>query len=384
MKLPPFALERFFARHEFKAKFLLCASDCESMSIAELLGMEPGASEAFGKLGLGYTESPGSPSLRAAISRLYTSIGPENVLVTSGAEEAIFLFMHAALAPGDHLVVHQPCYQSLAEVARTAGCEVTAWQAREESAWALDPDELPRLVRPSTRAIVLNVPHNPTGFLMSRESFLRTVAFAEARGLVLFSDEVYRGLEHAPAGRLPPACDAGPSAISLGVMSKTYGLPGLRIGWVATRNEDLRARMAELKDYTTICASAPSEFLAEVALRHAESLAERNRGIIADNIRLLDDFFVRHQDIFSWHRPIAGPIGFPRFLPGEAGGFCRDLVEARGVLLAPGVLFGGPEGCFRIGFGRRSMPEALAHLEMFVEQRLVDSRGPGAISFGRG
>jgi DNA-binding transcriptional MocR family regulator len=145
MKLPPFALERFFARHEFKAKFLLCASDCESMSIAELLGMEPGASEAFGKLGLGYTESPGSPSLRAAISRLYTSIGPENVLVTSGAEEAIFLFMHAALAPGDHLVVHQPCYQSLAEVARTAGCEVTAWQAREESAWALDPDELPPL-----------------------------------------------------------------------------------------------------------------------------------------------------------------------------------------------------------------------------------------------
>ena len=375
MQLPSFALERFFARHEFKARHLLCASDCESVSISELLSMEPGASEAFGKLGLGYTESPGSPSLRAAIGRIHSSVGPEDILVTSGAEEAIFLFMHAALAPGDHLVVHQPCYQSLVDVARSIGCEVTGWQAREESAWELDPDDLPRLVRPSTRAIVLNVPHNPTGFLMGRDAFLRTLECAEARGLLLFSDEVYRGLERAPGDRLPPACDVSPSAVSLGVMSKTYGLPGLRIGWIATRNAGLKARMAELKDYTTICASAPSEFLAEVALRHAETLVTRNRGIIDANLGLLDAFFRRRAHVFSWHRPKAGPIAFPRFLRGDAEGFCRDLVESNGVLLAPGVLFGGPGSHFRIGFGRRSMPEALAELETFVERNLMDGRG---------
>jgi aspartate/methionine/tyrosine aminotransferase len=372
MQLPPFTLERFFARHEFKARHLLCASDCESMSVEELLAREPGASDAFEKLRLGYTESPGSPSLRAAIARLYESVEADDILVMNGAEEAIFLFMHAALAPGDHLLVHQPCYQSLAEVARTAGVSVTAWQAREETAWALDPDDLPRLVRPSTRAIVLNTPHNPTGFLMGRDAFARVLRFADSRGIVLFSDEVYRGLEHSPGDRLPAAADASPLAVSLGVMSKTYGLPGLRIGWVATHNTRLLARVAELKDYTTICSSAPSEFLAEAALRHAEKLAERSRGIILSNLGLLDGFFARHTRVFSWHTPKAGPIAFPRFLPGDAEGFCRDLLDSKGVLLAPGGHFGGPPDHFRIGFGRRSMPDALAELESFMGQMRVD------------
>ncbi|MGO9309963.1 MAG: aminotransferase class I/II-fold pyridoxal phosphate-dependent enzyme [Spirochaetia bacterium] len=367
MKLPPFALERFFARHEFAAKHILCASDCESMSIDELLALEPGASEAFRNLRLGYTDSQGSPSLRATIARISGSVEPGDILLTSGAEEAIFLFMHAALAPGDHLVVHQPCYQSLVQVARSIGCEVSGWEAREERAWVLDPDDLPRLRRRSTRAIVLNVPHNPTGFLMGRDEFLRTLEFAEAHGLLLFSDEVYRGLEQDPIDRLPTACAASPRAISLGVMSKTYGLPGLRIGWIATQNAALRARMAELKDYTTICASAPSEFLAEVALRHAEALERRSRTIIAGNLAILDGFFARHAEVFSWHRPKAGPIAFPRFLKGDAEELCRGARESRGVLLAPGKLFGGPAGNFRIGFGRRTMPEALGELEGFLE-----------------
>ena len=375
MRLPPFSLERFFARHEFSARHLLCASDCESMSVDELLAMEPGAAEDLGALRLGYTESQGSPSLRAAIAGLYEATGPQDVLVTSGAEEAIFLFMHAALAPGDNVIVHKPSYQSLADVARSAGCDITPWQARPESSWALDPDELPRLARASTRAIVLNVPHNPTGFLMDRDAFMQTLRFAEARGIVVFSDEVYRGLEQKPGDRLPAACDASPNAVSLGVMSKTYGLPGLRIGWTATHNSEIAARMAELKDYTTICSSAPSELLAETALRHAEELAGRSRTIIEANLVLLDAFFARKAAVFSWQRPTAGPVAFPRFLPGDADGFCGELVESQGVLLAPGAHFGGPPGHFRIGFGRRNMPEALAGLETFVQQMRVDGRG---------
>ena len=374
MQLPPFALERFFARHEFQAKYLLCASDCESMSVDELLALEPGASAALGALRLGYTESPGSPSLRAAIARLYSAIGPDDVLVTSGAEEAIFTFMQAALAPGDHVVVHQPCYRSLVDVARSIGCEVSSWQAREENGWELDPDELPTLIRPSTRAIVLNVPHNPTGYLMSLEAFHSTQRLAEQRGILLFSDEVYRGLEHAPADRLPPACDQSESAVSLGVMSKTYGLPGLRIGWVATRNAALKARMAVVKDYTTICASAPSELLAEVALRHAEEIARRSRQIIDSNLGLLDDFFTRRAGIVSWRRPKAGPIAFPRLLAGDVEAFCRDLVQSSGVLLAPGGLFGDAGSHFRLGFGRKSMPAALVKLDEFMDARR-ESRG---------
>jgi aspartate/methionine/tyrosine aminotransferase len=368
MQLPPFALERFFARHEFAARHLLCASDCESMSVGELLAMEPGAAERLAGLRLGYTESPGGPALRAAISRLYRSVGPDDVLVTSGAEEAIFLFMHAALSPGDGLVVHHPCYQSLAEVARSVGCRLVPWTAREEDGWELDPRDLPRLAG-GARGIVLNLPHNPTGYLMDRLRFEQTVRFAEERGIVLFSDEVYRGLERTPADALPAAADLSAAAVSLGVMSKTYGLPGLRIGWIATRNQGVRRRMAEIKDYTTICAAAPSELLAETGLRHAPELARRSRRIIDDNLALLDGFFARRAGLLSWTRPLAGPIGFPRFLGGDVDELCRGALESEGVLLAPARLFGDGGAHFRIGFGRRSLPAALAGLERFLDRR---------------
>jgi aspartate/methionine/tyrosine aminotransferase len=274
MHLPPFALERYFARYEFAVTHLLCSSDCESMSIQDLLSLEPGARERFLGHRLGYTESSGRPSLRQEICRLYGGIGPEQILVHAGAEEAIFLFMHAALEKGDHLIVQQPCYQSLFEVARGIGCPVTAWQAREENGWSPDLGELKSLIRPDTKVIIFNTPHNPTGFHMGIERFRELVSLADANGITLFSDEVYRGLEHNEADRLPAACDLRPRAVSLGVMSKTYGLAGLRIGWIGTRNERVRTRMASLKDYTTICSSAPSEFLAEVVPCHARPLEQ--------------------------------------------------------------------------------------------------------------
>jgi len=371
MKLPPFALERFFAQHEFSARHLLCASDCESMTVAELLSLEPGAQERLAALRLGYTESPGSPTLREAISRLYSSVRPDEVLVTSGAEEAIYVFMHAALSPGDAVVVHQPCYQSLAEVARSAGCRVVPWTAREEDGWALDPAELHALVDAAegVRTIVLNCPHNPTGWLMDRAGFEEVVRLADERGAVLFSDEVYRGLERSPADRLPAAADLSSSAVSLGVLSKTYGLPGLRIGWVATRNAEVRRRMAELKDYTTICSSAPSELLAEVALRHAEELSARSRRTIDANLTLLDGTFSRRSAVLSWKRPVAGPVAFPRLLGGDLSELCRRALQEEGVLIAPGGLFGAAGAYFRIGFGRSSMPAALQGFERVLDRQ---------------
>jgi aspartate/methionine/tyrosine aminotransferase len=366
MQLPPFALERYFARHEFAVPWLLCSSDCESMSIQDLLSLEPGAEDRFRGQWLGYTESAGSPSLREEIARGYHGITPGQVLVHAGAEEAIFLFMQAALAPGDHLVVHWPCYQSLFEVARGIGCEVSRWQAREEEGWAVDPAELPRLIRPSTKAIVINVPHNPTGYHMPREAFTETLRVAEAHGITVFSDEVYRGLEPDAAARLPAACELSGSAVSLGVMSKTYGLAGLRIGWAASRNAAVLARMAALKDYTTICCSAPSEHLAELALRHGERIASRSRAIVAANLSLLDLFFARHHGLFTWQRPKAGPVGYPRLLQKEAGEFCDACAAGCGVLLLPGTLYGDEGSHFRIGFGRRNMSEALSRLEDYL------------------
>ena len=366
MNFPPFKLERYFAKYEFSAKYLLSSSDCESLTIQDLLVLEEGATEAFQKHWLGYTQSQGAPSLRKEITRIYQTIQPEQVLVHSGAEEAIFLFMQAALHPGDHVIVHWPCYQSLMEVARSIGCQISLWEAHIENRWALDLDEMIQVVRPETRAIVINTPHNPTGWQMAQEDFKMLNDFALERGLLLFSDEVYRESEYSPESRLPAACDLNHNAISLGVLSKTYGLPGLRIGWIATRNQEIYQRMATLKDYTTICNSAPSEFLAEVALRHRQSLAARNLEIILRNLSLLDDFFDLHLDRFEWVRPKAGPIAFPRLLDGEIETFCEQLVTQAGVLLLPGNLFDHPGNCFRIGFGRVNMPEALARLERWV------------------
>ena len=367
MKLPPFELERYFARYEFSVDHLMCCSDCEAMSIGDLLDIEPGAESRFRQQWLGYTESEGSPSLRQAIAEIYGGVTANEILVHSGAEEAVFLFMQAVLSPDDHIIVHWPCYQSLKEVAAALGCRVSRWEARAETGWSLDLDDLRREIKSNTRVIVINTPHNPTGWLMEKEQYQELHRIADHSGIVVFSDEVYRESEYDPELRLPAACDVSPNAVSLGVTSKTYGLPGLRIGWIATHNRGVYDRMAALKDYTTICNSAPSEFLAELGLRHREELIRRNVGIIQDNVGRLDRFFEQHSELFNWHRPSAGPIAFPRWLGGSVDEFCEEVVEKAGVLLAPGSIFDHPENHFRVGFGRLGLPAALARLQEFIE-----------------
>ncbi|HVO41165.1 MAG TPA: aminotransferase class I/II-fold pyridoxal phosphate-dependent enzyme [Aggregatilineales bacterium] len=371
MKIAPFKLERFFAKYEFSAPYLLSSSDCEAVTVQEILDLEPDAADRFKQHWLGYTESEGSPELREAITTLYTTVRADDVLVCAGAEEAIFLFMNSVLDRGDHVIVHTPCYQSLAEIARSIGCGVTSWRADEQNGWALDMEILKRSIRPNTKAIVINCPHNPTGYLMSHDLQRQIVAIARERRLLLFSDEVYRELEQDPADRLPAVCDLYENGVSLGVLSKTYGLPGLRIGWIATRNTAIREAMAHFKDYTSICNSAPSEFLGVVALRHRGHLAARNLQIVRRNLALLDEFFARHADSFWWVRPKAGSIAYPRLkLDRDIEAFCIDVVERQGVLLLPGTCYEADSQHFRIGFGRANMPEALGRFEDYMRQQV--------------
>jgi aspartate/methionine/tyrosine aminotransferase len=366
MEIAPFKLERYFAQYEFSTDYLLCSSDCEAMTIAQLLSLEPDAEEEFGVQWLGYTESTGALGLRKAIRTIYRTIGADEVLVHSGAEEAIFLFLHAMLRPGDHVIVHWPCYQSLMEVARSIGCEVSLWIAREEDDWSPGIEALQKLLRPNTRVIILNTPHNPTGYLMPLEEYEAVSAIARDQGALLFSDEVYRESEYDPRTRLPAACDLGEHTISLGVTSKTYGLAGLRIGWIATHNHEVYEKMAGLKDYTTICNSAASEFLATVALRNRQKLVERNVGIINSNLRTVEEFLRRHQELFAWVPPRAGSMAFPRYLGGSVDAFCDKLVREAGVLLLPGSVYDEHENHFRLGLGRKNLPEAVARVEEFL------------------
>jgi aspartate/methionine/tyrosine aminotransferase len=217
---------------------------------------------------------------------------------------------------------------------------------------------------------VINCPHNPTGYLLERERLDAIIAIARTHNLILFSDEVYRGLEYRPEDRLPPVCELYEKGVSLGVMSKSFGLAGLRIGWIATQDAELYNRMAAMKDYTTICSSAPSEFLAGIAIRNFDKIVPRNCQIIQSNLSLLEDFFQRHSDRFMWHTPKAGPIAFPGLTGGQdADNFAHELVTGCGVLLLPGSCYDPAfNNHFRIGFGRKNMPESLAVLDEYLKR----------------
>jgi len=353
MRIRPFSLERYFARHEFTAKRLLGSSDPEALTVAELLALEPGADEGLGELWLGYTESTGDPALRQAIAGQYATVGPEQVQVWTGAQEPIFAFMNVALGPGDHLIAHSPGYQSHFEVARAAGAEVSLWEGDPEHGWRLDPAELKRLIRPATRA--------------NREAWLEVVEIARQAGVWLFSDEVYRGLEHDPADRLPAACDLYERAVSLNCLSKAYGLPGLRLGWLASHDRFLMGELAAFKDYLTICPPAPSEFLGGIAVRNSERLFSRSRNRLVANLDLLEGFMERHEDRFSWRRPRAGSTTFPRLRQGGAEAFCDELLRHTGIMLVPSTRFDCGDGHLRFGYGRRDFPEVLAELEDYLE-----------------
>ncbi len=373
MRIADFALERYFARWEFAVEHLLCASDVQGFPMAELLGLADDETRAlWDGLELGYTESTGHPLLRREIASLYETIEPDDVLTFAGAEEAVFCLMNVLVGPGDHVIVTWPGYQSLYEVARAAGAEVTLHDLRETDGWAIDLDRLRRQVTPATRLIVVNAPHNPTGMLPDRATWDALVAIAAESGAHILVDEVYRGLEFDEADRLPAGADALPLGISLGVMSKAYAMAGLRIGWLATHDRDLLARVAAYKDYTTICSSAPSEILAIMALRARDRVLARSRGIVAANIDRLDAFFDDWADRFEWVRPRGGSIGFPRLtVPGvRIDDWAADLVQAEGVLLLPGSVFDHGGNHFRLGFGRTDLPEALDRLEAFAGRTL--------------
>jgi aspartate/methionine/tyrosine aminotransferase len=372
VRIADFALERYFARWEFAVRHVLAASDVEGWSMAELLALSDDETRAmWDGLRLGYTESTGHPLLRAEIARLYESLEADDVLVFAGAEEAIFCLFGTSVEAGEHVIVTWPGYQSLYEVARAAGAHVSLHALREDDGWSLDVDRLIRSLRPDTRLVVVNAPHNPTGMLPSEADWRRLAEACAAGRIRLVADEVYRFLEHDGAATLPAGADLDDRAISIGVMSKSFAMAGLRIGWLATRDRSVLDRCARMKDYTTICSSAPSEVLALIGLRARERVLARSREIVAANLAVLDGFFERHADALGWVRPMGGSIGFPRLVPGGPAGFSADrftsaLVEQTGVLLLPSSTFGFGDSHFRIGLGRADLPEAIEAVERFL------------------
>ena len=390
MRPEPFKLERFFAKHEFSARYLLSTSDCQGLPMADLLaGADAELRARWEHLHLGYTESQGLPELRAEIATLYETVSADEILVAA-PEELIFLLMNALLGSGDHVVCTFPGYQSLYELARSIGCEVGPWKPVEAQAgpvgadeaaartarcpsglWRFDPADLEALLRPNTKLVVWNFPHNPTGALPSAADYARIVAAAAPTGARVFSDEMYRLLEPRDEMRLPAAVDRCERAVSLSGMSKAFGLAGLRIGWVATHDKLLLERMKSLKDYTTICSSAPSEILALMGLRARDGILAKNRERVRRNVEVAGECFARLEALLSWAPPQGGTVCFPRLTDAAAraaGGaetFCARVLQDTGVLLLPSTVYDYGDLHFRLGLGRDDFAEGLLILEEY-------------------
>ena len=365
-----FALEVFFSKWEFAARHHLTASDAQSMTLSELLVLASAEDRArYDALHLGYTKTFGSPTLLAEIARTYDAISDDQLLCFAGAEEGIYVAMRVLLSADDHAVVITPNYQA-AETIPLSICAVTGVPLDEANHWALDVDAVKAALRPNTRLISINFPNNPTGAIPSRPTFDALVDLCRSRGIWLFSDEVYRLIEREPASRLPQVADVYERGVSLGVMSKAYGLPGLRIGWLACQDRVFLGKCERYKHYLLICNSAPSELLAEIALKAADTILTRNRGIVQHNTGLLNAFFGHFPDVFDWRPSDGGCVAFVRYKPSPWGtdgveAFTQRLVEESGVLLLPSSIYHSelgpvPQDRFRIGFGRFGMEEGLA------------------------
>ncbi|HRO90119.1 MAG TPA: aminotransferase class I/II-fold pyridoxal phosphate-dependent enzyme [Promineifilum sp.] len=374
MQIKPFATELFFNLYEFTTPHLLCASDCETLSVSELLHLAGANPSELLDLRLGYTESPGHPHLRAAVSRLYERTSADEIVILGAPEEGIYLTMRALLEPGDHVIVLTPAYDSLLNLAEHASGNVSRWPIRPTSSgWALDLEELGRLITDDTRLVVVNFPHNPTGYLPAATELGALIDIARRHGAWLLCDEMYRGLERNPADRLPSAADRYERAIVLSGLSKTYGLPGLRTGWLVVGDPATRAAIINWKHYTTICAAAPSETLATIALSAHEALAMRNRRIISGNLKAADAFFSRWPDLFDWRPPRAGSIALVGIDVPSATEYCHALARNAGVLLLPGPCLGADDHSVRFGFGRLGFQESLAAYEQFLESERQDA-----------
>lgn len=362
-------LGAYLARHVPRARELLCLTDCEPLALGELFERAPEAVEEISQARLGYGDPRGDERLRAAIAGLYGGISPEQVRVENGGGEAILNLLMGLLAPGDEVFVHVPAFPPLYQIPLALGCDVRRWEASPAD-WSLDLGWLARAITPRTRAVIVNFPHNPTGYVPSREELDALVAIARREGLYLVVDEVYRLLDFTEGGpSLLPIADVYERGVSVGSFSKAFGLPGIRTGWIATRDEHALDQQAVAKGLNTTCNGTLDQLVARLALAQRDWVLGRNRATLRENAGKLTEFLAAHGDRLHCRMPTAGPVAFPALARGEsASAFCEALFEANGTLLVPSPVLDYGDRHVRIGLGRKSFGAGLARLDEFLRR----------------
>ncbi|MCC6704761.1 MAG: aminotransferase class I/II-fold pyridoxal phosphate-dependent enzyme [Thermomicrobiales bacterium] len=359
MKIETFALERWMTRWELDVAYDIAESGIYPMSTRELIDLAPAGERAelldtLLDYRLGYSEARGSAGLRAEIASTYAGANPDQVLITTGAIEANYLLFNTLLEAGDHVVAVNPAYQQLNSVPKAIGADVSLWKLREENGFRYDLDEFERdLLRPNTRLIVVNTPHNPTGAMLTDAELDRIYALAEARGAWVLCDEAYRWLDMPDGEPLArPIAERGPLGISVGTFSKPFGLPGLRIGWMVAP-EEIVAACWGMRDYITLSPGKLNDALSLHALRHRSQIVTRTQGIVRENLAVANAWFDEWGELVGWTPPRGGLLALMNYrLDLPSSELADKLAGEYSVMLAPGSAFGF-EHHLRIGIGQR-------------------------------
>ena len=365
-----FPLKQFFNEKTSQlAKFGLSPSYCDPMPMAELLAFEPDTLARFTQLSTAYTKMNGGEELRQQITSVYRSIAPHQIITTSGSDDAIVALFSALVNPGDKVVVHVPTYESLSSIAEWRGATLLYWNACEAEAWQPSLDELAQLLKQRPRLVVVNFPHNPTGFMPTAQYAQKLIDMADEAGAILVADEVYRGLAVTTlaANLLPSFADLSPSVIAFNTMSKAWGLPGLRVGWIASKNEAAMRLIGHMRLHFNGYLGTPNEFLTSLALRHTDAIFARNATIARTQLAQLHDFMAKHRKMLAWHAPVDGVVAFPRWLGDiDTDVLSREVLAQTGVLIAPSSKFAWGQRHLRIGYGVHTFPQALALFDHYL------------------
>ena len=365
MKFPEYRLASYQQQTGPQTRFAMGGSAPAPVSLSELLALASDDERSWwDEFSLGYTPGQGSEDLREVIAGLYPGLAAENILVTAGALEAITIAYHAVLNPGDNVQIITPVFEPLAIVAESIGANLNRVALLKSSPksssissgqWQLDMDDWLDNLLPTTKMVTLNFPHNPTGTMISQLHQQMIIDSCRDYGCWLFSDEVFRGLEQSSRDRLPAVASVYEKGISLGVMSKAFGLGGVRVGWIACQDKNLLNRMQQIKSFLSICNGRADEILSKIAINHVKEIRARNNALLQDNLTLIDQTKDKLAEFLRWYQPQAGCVAFPEIIKNyETGRFlAKNLLHNTGVNVVPGDCFLQGEKHIRVGFGQK-------------------------------
>lgn len=349
MKIEIFAMERMQSTWENRVEFNLSESGVHPMTTKELIEEDAGTLKMLSEQELGYPQSNGSQALRETIAAIYPGATADHVQVTNGTSEANFITTWSLIDQGTEAAVMLPNYMQIPGIVRAFGGVVKPFYLREENQWKPDLQQLRKSVSSKTVLIAVCNPNNPTGAILSEDEMNQIVEIAKSVDAWLLADEVYQGAEREE-GRAPSFWGRYNKVIITNGLSKAYGLPGLRIGWIVS-DPDMIAKLWSYHDYTTIGPGMLNDVLAQIALRNRDKIRKRTVGILQNNYPVLRDWISQHEGLFSMIPPRAGAIAYLRYgLNINSTELVEKLLHEKSTLIVPGDQF-GMDHYLRIGFG---------------------------------